>query len=43
MLSCCVGQLTRAMVDVTIFYPNLAQLLLVGLVQNLLAVALLDF
>jgi hypothetical protein len=27
MLSCCVGQLLRAMVDVTIFCPNLAQIL----------------
>jgi hypothetical protein len=41
MLSCCAGQLLRAMVDVTIFCPNLAQFLRVGLVQNLRAVPLL--
>jgi hypothetical protein len=41
MLSCCGGQLLRAMVDVTIFCPNLAQFLYVGLVQDLRAVPLL--
>jgi hypothetical protein len=41
MLSCCAGQLQRAMVDVTIFCPNLAQFLSVILIQNLRALPLL--